>query len=74
MDLSWFKNIVPCGIVGKGVTSLSAELKRPIRVEDAEPVLVQQFAAHFSSEVTACSKADLAEILPEDLDIEDYIL
>ncbi|XP_021437497.1 putative lipoyltransferase 2, mitochondrial [Oncorhynchus mykiss] len=25
-DMGWFENIVPCGIVGKGVTSLSQEL------------------------------------------------
>lgn len=28
-DLSFYDHIVPCGIVGKGVTSLQAELKRP---------------------------------------------
>jgi len=25
-DLSWFDNIVPCGLVGKGTTSLTKEL------------------------------------------------
>ena len=33
VDLSWFKNIVPCGIVGKGVTSLSTELQRSVTVQ-----------------------------------------
>ena len=27
-DLSWFKHIIPCGIVDKGVTSLSKELRK----------------------------------------------
>jgi lipoyl(octanoyl) transferase len=29
-DLTWFDHIVPCGIVGKGVTSLSKETGRII--------------------------------------------
>ncbi|XP_053678529.1 putative lipoyltransferase 2, mitochondrial [Anopheles nili] len=28
-DLSWFRHIVPCGLVGKSVTSLAQELNRP---------------------------------------------
>lgn len=27
-DLQWFNHIVPCGLVGKGVTSLSEQLRR----------------------------------------------
>jgi len=74
VDLSWFKNIVPCGIVGKGVTSLSTELQRPVTVQDAEPVLVQHFAAQFSTEIIKCSASDLGSILPKHLDIEAYVL
>ena len=33
-DLSWFDRIVPCGISDAGVTSLSAELGRDVRVGD----------------------------------------
>jgi lipoyl(octanoyl) transferase len=33
-DLSAFSSIVPCGITDAGVTSLTAELGRPVRVED----------------------------------------
>ncbi|XP_052900673.1 putative lipoyltransferase 2, mitochondrial [Anopheles moucheti] len=29
IDLSWFQHIVPCGLVGKSVTSLAQELNRP---------------------------------------------
>jgi lipoyl(octanoyl) transferase len=38
-DLSWFDRIVPCGISDATVTSLSAELGRPVGVEDARPVV-----------------------------------
>lgn len=33
-DLSWFDRIVPCGIADAAVTSLSAELERPVTVAD----------------------------------------
>ena len=39
-DLSWFDRIVPCGIRDAGVTTLSAELGRPIAVVDVAPVWV----------------------------------
>lgn len=38
-DLTWFERIVPCGIADAGVTSLTAELGRPISVADARPVV-----------------------------------
>ncbi len=38
-DLGVFDRIVPCGIADAGVTSLSAELGRPVRVADAVEVV-----------------------------------
>jgi lipoyl(octanoyl) transferase len=38
-DLSHFDRIVPCGIGDAGVTSLTAELDRPLTVTDAIPVV-----------------------------------
>jgi lipoyl(octanoyl) transferase len=38
-DLSHFDRIVPCGIRDAGVTSLTAELGRPVTVADATPVV-----------------------------------
>ncbi len=38
-DLSWFDRIVPCGIRDASVTSLSAELHRPVSVDDVLPVV-----------------------------------
>ncbi len=37
-DLSWYDRIVPCGISDAAVTSLSAEVGRPITVTDVLPV------------------------------------
>lgn len=51
-DLSWFGHIVPCGIEGKGVTSLSAELLRDVSVEDAVPYLLDAFRDQFSCRLT----------------------
>ncbi len=39
VDLSWYDRFVPCGISDAGVTSLSAELDRDVRVEEAAPVV-----------------------------------
>ncbi|XP_008580367.1 PREDICTED: putative lipoyltransferase 2, mitochondrial [Galeopterus variegatus] len=33
-DLTWFEHIVPCGLAGTGVTSLSKELRRPVAVDE----------------------------------------
>ncbi len=38
-DLSHYDRIVPCGIRDAGVTSLAAELARPVTVADALPVV-----------------------------------
>ncbi|KAL6104891.1 lipt2 [Pungitius sinensis] len=51
-DMSWFGHIVPCGIVGKGVTSLSGELRRDVGVEEAVPHLLQAFRDQFHCQLT----------------------
>ena len=38
-DLAWFSRIIPCGISDAGVTSLSAELGRPVTVTETLPVV-----------------------------------
>ena len=61
-DLSWFDRIVPCGISDASVTSLTAELGRPVTVADAmEPVkhhLADVLGGRLVRQVTA---AELAE-------------
>jgi lipoate-protein ligase B len=49
--MSWFDHIVPCGIVGKGVTSLSRELGRLVTPEEAAPRLLAAFSATLAATV-----------------------
>ncbi|MBA3251353.1 MAG: lipoyl(octanoyl) transferase LipB [Geodermatophilaceae bacterium] len=44
-DLSWFDRIVPCGISDAAVTSLSAELDRPVGVPDVLDLVEHELAA-----------------------------
>lgn len=46
-DLSTFDLIVPCGIVGHGVTSLSKVVGRTVTVDEAKPVVERAFSAVF---------------------------
>ena len=43
-DLTYFDRIVPCGIRDAGVTSLTAELGRPVTVADVLPVVERQLS------------------------------
>ncbi|XP_014931097.2 putative lipoyltransferase 2, mitochondrial [Acinonyx jubatus] len=42
-DLVWFEHIVPCGLVGTGVTSLSEELQRHVSVDEVIPPFLEAF-------------------------------
>ncbi|MFI1193938.1 lipoyl(octanoyl) transferase LipB [Micromonospora sp. NPDC020750] len=44
-DLAYFDRIVPCGIRDAGVTSLTAELGRPVTVADMLPVVERHLSA-----------------------------
>lgn len=54
-DLSWAKNVIPCGIEDAGVTSLSRELGRRVPVADvidvAESALIELVAQRTSARV-----------------------
>ena len=49
-DLAYFNHIVPCGIQGKGVTSLQAELKRQIPLVEVRDKLSAHFQILFDAE------------------------
>jgi lipoyl(octanoyl) transferase len=48
-DLSWFDRIVPCGISDATVTSISAELGRPVAVPDVLDVVERQLSGALGS-------------------------
>jgi lipoate-protein ligase B len=52
-DLSPFENIVPCGIAGYGVTSLSRVTGRSVSVREAKGHLVEAFAQEFGFDAEA---------------------
>jgi len=47
-DLSYFENIIPCGLEDKGVTSLAKELNRKMDFFEVEEKLLYSFEKHFS--------------------------
>ncbi|XP_013105355.1 putative lipoyltransferase 2, mitochondrial [Stomoxys calcitrans] len=62
-DLKWFDYIVPCGIEGKGVTSLSQELKREVTVEETSRQLVKTFSTVFQCDVQESPKHVSSDLL-----------
>src|SRR5918994_3396452 len=42
-DLSWYDAIVPCGLAGEGVASLSQLARREITVEEMAPLVARRF-------------------------------
>lgn len=52
-DLSLFNNIIPCGIVDKGVTSIKNELGREISMVDIKNEMIKEFSANFEINITS---------------------
>lgn len=50
-DLDYFKNIVPCGIDDKDVTSMERELGRTVDIEEVETILKGHIAELFGMEM-----------------------
>jgi len=50
-DLSYFGNIVPCGIQDKAVTSMSAELGRKIEINEVRSVLSREMSIIFNYQI-----------------------
>jgi len=48
-DLGYFDNIIPCGIRGKAVTSMQAELGKPVDLEEVKKLILNHFAKLFGS-------------------------
>nr|CAD7437426.1 unnamed protein product [Timema bartmani] len=62
-DLTWFSHIVPCGIEGKGVTSLSNELKRNVTIEETLPLFLLSFSELFDCALCDYPKKDTDSLI-----------
>ncbi|XP_076175010.1 lipoyl(octanoyl) transferase 2 [Ptiloglossa arizonensis] len=62
-DLSWFNHIVPCGIEGKGVTSISKELHTNVTIQDVLPLFQNAFQDQFECSLIECSPEESSELL-----------
>jgi lipoyl(octanoyl) transferase len=47
-DLRFFEYIIPCGIVGKGVTSLEKELGHPLDIQEVKNLFQTLFSKYFN--------------------------
>ena len=56
-DLRYFERIIPCGLHGKGVTSLAKLLGRPVQIEAVAERVVEHFGAVFGLEMVESLKA-----------------
>jgi len=52
-DLSYFNNIIPCGIVNKQVTSLQKELGRALDMEEVKEKVKRNFEKVFEAELVS---------------------
>jgi lipoyl(octanoyl) transferase len=50
-ELNYFKNIIPCGITDKGVTSVSELINRNIEMNEIKQILYKNFAESFSAKL-----------------------
>ena len=48
-DLRWFEEMIPCGVRGKGTTTLARELGRAVEMERVEDELARHLARHFGA-------------------------
>ena len=62
-DMTAYDRIVPCGIRDAGVTSLSAELGRPVTVETALPVVRRRLEQGLNGELPVTDSAAVLESL-----------
>ena len=64
-DLHWFNHIVPCGVVGKGVTSLSQEKNTEIEISQVVGPFLESFQTTFDCDVVQ-EEQDLDRIAIKD--------
>ncbi|XP_020300065.1 putative lipoyltransferase 2, mitochondrial [Pseudomyrmex gracilis] len=62
-DLKWFDHIVPCGIEGKSVTSISKELNVDVPVADVLPIFKNAFSDQFECQLIDYSPGEASQLL-----------
>ena len=70
--LSHFSLIVPCGIEGKGVTSLEMELDRVVNVGEVMDRFETRFAEIFDAQLERCEGDPLAGVSDLELDLPTF--
>jgi lipoyl(octanoyl) transferase len=50
-DLAYFKNIVPCGIDDKAVTSMQQELGHEVDINEVKQILTKHISVLFGMEI-----------------------
>lgn len=63
IDLSWFSHIVPCGLEGKEVTSLTKELSKNTSIDDVTPKFIESFRNIFECSTEDMSKDQINQFL-----------
>lgn len=63
IDLSWFNHIVPCGLEGKEVTSLSKELAKNVTIDDTTPEFLASFQDIFKCSIEIVSASETRDII-----------
>jgi len=51
-NLGYFDHIIPCGIRGKAVTSMEAEMNKKIDISEVKKLLLQYFEEVFTAKIT----------------------
>jgi lipoyl(octanoyl) transferase len=59
-EMEYFENIIPCGLEGKGATSLEKELGRKVDIQEVKEKIKKHFALQFGYEYATNSEAILS--------------
>lgn len=65
IDLKWFEHIVPCGLVNKGVTSLSRQTGKSISVDKTIPIFLENFKKTFECHLEDCPENETNQLLSQ---------
>ncbi|HIO67658.1 MAG TPA: lipoyl(octanoyl) transferase LipB [Flavobacteriales bacterium] len=60
-ELDYFKNIIPCGIDDKPVTSMSKELRKKVNIREVKELLKENFSELFDVHLISSISSELAQ-------------